>query len=93
MQVCTTIQADPNTLSAALDTLAATQTIVTVMKTKAAGKFLVVCDPSGTVGQMSDVIAGDPDTLAAAINAIAVTYTIDMIINTFSASHYVVVYK
>jgi hypothetical protein len=90
-QVCTVIQADPNSLKTALDTLAASNEIQIVLKTKSSGKFLVIYDDTATASQSVTVIVGDPDKLASEITTIASTDTIDLVSSTFSASQYVVV--
>ena len=92
-QSCIVIQADPNSLKDAINTLATTAEITWITKTKSAGKFLVISDDAASVGQQSQVIVGDPASLAAALNVIAASYTIDLVINTFSAAHYLVVYR
>lgn len=92
-QVCQVIQADPNTLKAELDALAATNEILHVVKTKSSGKFLVISDNAGSMAQVAEVITGDPDKLADDLTTIAGTNTIDIVANTFSAAHYVVVYR
>ena len=93
-QVCTVIQADPNTLAAELNILASTEEILHVVKTKSAGKFLVISDNAASTSQVAAVIVGDPDKLSAELAAvIALPATIDLVSDTFSAAHYVVVYK
>lgn len=93
-QVCQVIQADPDTLAAELNTLASTNEIIHVVKTKSAGKFLVISDDAGSTSQIASVITGDPDKLVDDLDAIIATpYTIDLVVETFSAAHYVAVYK
>jgi hypothetical protein len=88
-QLCTVIQADPQTLVTALSALAGT--IQVVEKTTSAGKFLVVYDDAAST-QSITVISGDPDKLASSLNTIiGGGDLIELIIPTFSASHYVVV--
>lgn len=91
-QVCTVIQADPNTFKAELETLAAANEIKLITKTKSAGKFLVIYDDAGTTGQLVEVIVGDPDLLSGSLTTIAATFTINIVSDTFSAAHYIVVY-
>lgn len=93
-QVCQVIQADPDTLAAELTTLAATNEIKLIVKTKSAGKFLVVSDDAGSTAQIISVISGDPEKLADELDAIIATpYTLEIVSETFSAAHYVAVYK
>ena len=89
-QICTVIQADPNSLALALAAL--NKEVSIVEKTASAGKFLVVSQLPST-GQTFEVIAGDPDTLAASIAALITGGSvINFVAPTFSASHYVVGY-
>lgn len=93
-QVCQVIQADPNTLASELNTLAATNEILHVVKTKSAGKFLVISDNTAPTGQIASVISGDPDKLVTELTAIIATpYTLEIVADTFSAAYYVAVYK
>lgn len=92
-QVSSVIQADPNSLAAALNTLAATDEIQIIQKTTSAGKFVVVSDDAAPTGQVAVVIAGDPEKLASEIqDLIDASNTINLVVQTFSAAHYVVVY-
>lgn len=93
-QVCQVIQADPDTLAAELNTLASTNEIKIVEKTRSAGKFIVISDDSGSTSQVVSVIAGDPDKLASELASIISTpYTLEIVAETFSSAHYIAVYK
>lgn len=88
-QVCSVIQADPNTLATSLAAL--NREVLLVQKTSSAGKFIVISE-APAVSQTFTVISGDPDKLASDMAAIVLGGdTIDLVIPTFSASHYVVV--
>jgi hypothetical protein len=88
-QVAQVIQADPNSLAAALQAL--NREVLIVEKTSSAGKFLVVSESPST-SQTFTVITGDPEKLANSVAALVTSGdTINLIIPTFSASHYVVV--
>jgi hypothetical protein len=89
-QICTVIQADPDSLALALAAL--NKEVSIVEKTASAGKFLVISEAPST-GQTFEVIAGDPDTLASSIAALITGGSvINFVAPTFSASHYVVGY-
>lgn len=93
-QVSSVIQADPNTFADELNTLAATNEIQIITKTKSAGKFLVISDDAASTGQVAVVISGDPQKLADDIaDIIALPATVEIVSETFSAAHYIVVYK
>jgi nitrate reductase NapAB chaperone NapD len=93
-QVSRVIQADPNTLASELNTLAATEEIQIITKTKSAGKFIVISDDAAPTGQAAVVVAGDPQKLVDELTSlIALPATIYVVASTFSAAHYVVVYK
>jgi len=89
-QTSIVIQADPNSLAAALTAL--NREVLIVEKTASAGKFLVISDTPST-GQIFSVIAGDPDKLATSMaTLIAGGKVINFIAPTFSAAHYVIGY-
>lgn len=94
-QVSRVIQADPQTLAGSLQSIAATEQIQIITKTKSAGKFIVVSDPAGILGQSVQVIVGDPQALADGITAILAgpATVIDVVSETFSAAYYIVVYR
>lgn len=89
-QVSRVIQADPNSLAAALNAL--NEEVIMVEKTASNGKFLVI-SKTPDIGQTFQVIAGDPDKLADSLTTlIGGGSVIAFIAPTFSAAHYVVGY-
>jgi phosphodiesterase/alkaline phosphatase D-like protein len=89
-QVCTVIQADPQSLATALAAL--NSEVLIVEKTSSAGKFLIV-HQSPSTGQTYSVIAGDPAKLAGELQTLATGgATVNFVAATFSASHYVIGY-
>lgn len=89
-QVSQVIQADPNSLAAALTAL--NKEVLIVEKTASAGKFLVISQAPST-GQTFAVIAGDPDKLATSLAAlVGLGNDINIVSPTFSAAHYVIGY-
>lgn len=93
-QVTTVMKGDPNSLKDLLNTLAATNEIQIITKTKSAGSFVVVYDDAGGIGQTVEVLRGDPYDLVNAMNAL-ITGGADITIlqSTFSAAYYLVVYS
>jgi len=88
-QVCTIIQADPDTLAVELAALNAE--VLILEKTSSAGKFIVIHQTPST-SQNFAVVAGDPDTISLAIGAIVTGGdTVQIVSPTFSASKYLVV--
>jgi nitrate reductase NapAB chaperone NapD len=90
-QVCSVIQADPNTLATSLAAL--NREVLLVQKTSSAGKFIVISEAPST-SQVFAVISGDPEKLVLDLAAIVTAgRAIELVIPTFSASQYVVVSK
>ena len=93
MQVATVILGDPDYLASQLTTLAASYTLVSALKTKSSGSFVIIYDDAAPGGQSVEVLVGDPEKVANDINdLIGLGATIDFVSETFSAAHYVVVY-
>jgi nitrate reductase NapAB chaperone NapD len=89
-QVCTVIQADPQSLADALTAL--NSEVLIIEKTSSAGKFLVI-HQSPSTSQTFEVIMGDPAKLADSLQTIITGgATVNIVCPTFSASHYVIGY-
>lgn len=89
-QVCTVIQADPDSLAAALAAL--NKEVLLVEKTASNGKFLIISQSPST-GQTFSVIAGDPDMLATSLSTlVGGGSVIGFVSSTFSSAHYVIGY-
>jgi hypothetical protein len=94
MQVTQTSKGDPATLAAILNTLAATNEVQIVTKSRSAGSFIIVSDNAAPTGQTAEVLKGDPATISTLLAAlIGGGATIEILVTTFSGGYYVVVYS